>query len=1118
MKQAIILIALLSSLQFYGQAATTFIPKVNNIPSSPEAALLGRFGDIPVGYYTGTADISIPLYTISQGGIQVPITLSYHPSGIKVADEATWVGLGWCLEPGGAIIQEVRGKPDQTDNFYNPSNPSSTAHLGGTGNEYPTFKGHLSGVGTVTYQTGDCGKGPYCFATSWSCDSSSDALSIINSLLDNNGQPDVYNYNFPGYSGKYYINPDTGVVTFIDKKEQISIVNNNVITATDGTIYNFNAVEETHATIDASGYTNRLTSIQCTDGSTINFTYATENYGTVLPSASVVLNPIEQGADDQPHDFSNSTSGTKKRLTQIETSDAYINFIAEAREDLLVNASNNLQRLKAIEIVSKSTGKKVKAFQFSYSYFNPTSDYHSKRLKLDSVKEIGYSAEENADTSKPPYTFAYDTSVNLPAKESKAVDFFGYYNGQDSNTTLIPDLRYFDFEHDYRYSLASTSPPTPRFSYQYTGSNRYVDNTKAKAWILNKITYPTGGYTEFEYEPHTYTNQFLPTVQQHNTAFDTKFKSVTNSNYSESQVHIPLNITQSCTLYFRNSFSHSFPLNNSTVISNIYNSNGGYMSAFVKLQKTLNGQTTDVKIWLPSTTGMTLSEFTSSGTVSIEENVAIAYEPGATYSVFVSFPQYSYTQDPNHSGAIAQTYMQVRYFDNTLIDTTTGYGGGFRVKSIKSYSDSGSLSGNKQITYTGGKLLNRFEPLEAMVAYYTTGSCTNVSTTISRLRITISSDDLGLNGGNAIGYSQVQETELSGTYTNGKKIFYYFNEMNTNIKGVPYDPYTFGGLLQKEEIKDRSGNTLHDKTYTYATLSTANFYGIKIRQHSLGTIDFIMNPDNSALNIPANYKYSYLVYPISAGWVALTGTTSNDYLGGTAVSTSESYTYAASGKQKTITTTFDTGNVNKATYYYPGEISGAPAIETSMLSAKMTGIPVQTEHYKNNVLISSQKNQYASFNGRILPAYVFTKKGNESTLPFEQRVSIDYDNYGNVQQYSLTGGSPVVYLWGYNKTLPIAKIENATASEVQAALGNSSLSLSNYNESNIATINALRSNTSLLKAMITTYTYKPLVGVSTITDPKGDTLTYSYDPFGRLVQVKDQLGKVVSENFYNYRP
>ena len=52
--------------------------------------------------------------------------------------------------------------------------------------------------------------------------------------------------------------------------------------------------------------------------------------------------------------------------------------------------------------------------------------------------------------------------------------------------------------------------------------------------------------------------------------------------------------------------------------------------------------------------------------------------------------------------------------------------------------------------------------------------------------------------------------------------------------------------------------------------------------------------------------------------------------------------------------------------------------------------------------------------------------------------------------------------------------------------------------------------------MITTLTYKPLLGVSTVTDPKGDTQTYHYDSFNRLQFVKDSNGNILSENTYHY--
>lgn len=50
----------------FGQTQYNSFDICKIIPTSPEAAMLGRFGDIPIGYYTGTADVSIPIYSVKK--------------------------------------------------------------------------------------------------------------------------------------------------------------------------------------------------------------------------------------------------------------------------------------------------------------------------------------------------------------------------------------------------------------------------------------------------------------------------------------------------------------------------------------------------------------------------------------------------------------------------------------------------------------------------------------------------------------------------------------------------------------------------------------------------------------------------------------------------------------------------------------------------------------------------------------------------------------------------------------------------------------------------------------------------------------------------------------------
>ena len=79
---------------------------------SPESHALMQYSDIPVSLYTGIPDISIPIYTINVGNFSLPISLRYHASGIKVAQEASRVGLGWSLHAGGCISRTIQERDD----------------------------------------------------------------------------------------------------------------------------------------------------------------------------------------------------------------------------------------------------------------------------------------------------------------------------------------------------------------------------------------------------------------------------------------------------------------------------------------------------------------------------------------------------------------------------------------------------------------------------------------------------------------------------------------------------------------------------------------------------------------------------------------------------------------------------------------------------------------------------------------------------------------------------------------------------------------------------------------------------------------------------------------------
>ena len=129
-----------------------------------------------------------------------------------------------------------------------------------------------------------------------------------------------------------------------------------------------------------------------------------------------------------------------------------------------------------------------------------------------------------------------------------------------------------------------------------------------------------------------------------------------------------------------------------------------------------------------------------------------------------------------------------------------------------------------------------------------------------------------------------------------------------------------------------------------------------------------------------------------------------------------------------------------------------------------------------------------------------------------------YDDKGNLLEYAEPDDVVTSLLWGYNETLPIARVTNATYAQLQGAISSPDLTALKGNsltEGQIrTTLAALR--TSLPEAQVTIYTYQPHLGISSITDPSGITTYYEYDELGRLEVMKDFELNKLQEIDYQY--
>ena len=156
--------------------------------------------------------------------------------------------------------------------------------------------------------------------------------------------------------------------------------------------------------------------------------------------------------------------------------------------------------------------------------------------------------------------------------------------------------------------------------------------------------------------------------------------------------------------------------------------------------------------------------------------------------------------------------------------------------------------------------------------------------------------------------------------------------------------------------------------------------------------------------------------------------------------------------------------------------------------------------------------------GQFLPADGRSAFSKDSR--YRQTLAIpEYDLYGNPRYVrSRTAPRITYYYWGYNGLHPVAEIKNADPSVASSvAIDHAADTLSSED---MAVLNGLRSDSRFRNAEITTYTYEPLIGMVSATDPQGLTTYYDYDDQGRLREVyfmENGTKRTLKYYDYNYK-
>jgi hypothetical protein len=195
-----------------------------------------------------------------------------------------------------------------------------------------------------------------------------------------------------------------------------------------------------------------------------------------------------------------------------------------------------------------------------------------------------------------------------------------------------------------------------------------------------------------------------------------------------------------------------------------------------------------------------------------------------------------------------------------------------------------------------------------------------------------------------------------------------------------------------------------------------------------------------------------------------------------------------------------------------GDISNKRAI-SSLLTIYSSDKPVPSK-----VLKLATATPLTSFNHSAINAagaFIYSPAYQDKLL-FER-----YDNFNNLTQQRIVDGPPTTYVWSNNGTRLAAEIKNASVDQVQNALGSdyNSLVSGSLTDSEMIAIwdNKIRHNTQFSSSLVTSFTYKPLVGLSSNSNPTSLSTYYEYDPLGRLERIKNNNHEIVKEYAYGYQ-
>ena len=405
------------NLQSQTNAASDISNTLNVYPVSPQAASLGKYGELPVNLATGKINYQVPLYTIKIGDFEWPIYLSYNYGGLKTEDDPGLVGLGWDLIANGRISREVRGVPDELDNS--------------------SFKKEY------VY--------PYLLGTfdNLSRDERKRKVSNIYRNIDEgltfDSEEDKHVISSPKINGTYYNDLEGNAVFDFHRNY---IINGNVITDEYGVNYYFEEEErgDYEVYIGSDSFQRELvlsrmiTKIELpNNGGEIHFNYEQK---TALYRKTTFNDTAITGIEKKTNRSQNESNVYTRILKSITFPNGEIIFDT----DQYSSGKSTVNTLKGIIINNDNT-----ILSYSFEYNKPQI---FKKVLKSIVKKGGDDSNENF------YSFDYfDETLLKDDIPYTHQDFWGYYNAS-GGSSLLTASREINFSKTRIGALKKVNYPT----------------------------------------------------------------------------------------------------------------------------------------------------------------------------------------------------------------------------------------------------------------------------------------------------------------------------------------------------------------------------------------------------------------------------------------------------------------------------------------------------------------------------------------------------------------------------------------------------------------------------------------------------------------------------------